>query len=78
MGQLDAVEHELKRRLARERFIHELFAASSSAAQLRLAATAHEVPLTTRLRLLTYAACPWLLAPLFALKRASMRFKRAP
>lgn len=73
MEQIDAVEPALTRRLARERFIHDLFAASGSLDRLRLAAAAREVPAATRLRLLTYAAWPWALAPLFALKRLAMR-----
>jgi hypothetical protein len=31
------------------------------------------VALATRLRIFVYAACPWLLAPWFALKRATSR-----
>jgi glycosyltransferase involved in cell wall biosynthesis len=68
-GQLDAVHAALTAGLAREHFVRDIFAAPSVGARFALARHAHAVPLAVRLRLLTYAAVPWLFAPLFALKR---------
>ena len=72
-GQLPAVEAPLQRQLAREVFIRELFAATTLARRLRVVARASAVPLGPRLRFATYAVCPALLAPLFALKRLAAR-----
>lgn len=72
-GQLDAVEHALTARLARERFIEALFAAPSRLARLRVVVAGRAVPWTTRLRLATYAIAPGVLWPLFALKRLRRR-----
>ena len=72
-GQLPAVEATLQRQLAREVFIRELFAATTLARRLRVVARASAVPLGPRLRFATYAVCPALLAPLFALKRLAAR-----
>lgn len=68
-GKLAAVEVPLTARLARERFIAAIFEAPGTAAQVTLAARAHNVPLSVRLRMLVYAAAPGLSAPFFALKR---------
>ena len=73
MDRLDEVAAHLQIRLARERFIAELFAAKGTLARLRTALRARAVPAGLRLRLLVYAAAPWLLAPFFALKRALAR-----
>lgn len=70
-GQLPAVDHALRRELARELFVRDLFAASHVVARWRVVRTARHVPLRWRLRLFVYAACPALLAPFFALKRWS-------
>jgi glycosyltransferase involved in cell wall biosynthesis len=72
-GQLAAIEPEIGRQLARERFVHELFEARDLGARWRACTAASRVPLALRLRLFTYAACPALLAPLFALKRIAAR-----
>ena len=72
-GQLAAIEPAIGQQLARERFVHALFAADGFGARWRACAEAPRVPLALRLRLFTYAACPALLAPLFALKRAVAR-----
>ena len=68
-GQLDAVRAPLEERLARERFIAALFAEPGRVGKTALALRASEVSAFVRLRLWTYAACPELLAPLFAVKR---------
>lgn len=70
-GQLPAVDHALRRELAREFFVRELFAASHFGARWHAMRAAQRVPLRWRLRLFVYAACPALLAPFFALKRWS-------
>jgi glycosyltransferase involved in cell wall biosynthesis len=72
-GQLDAVEHALTARLARERFIEALFAVPSRRARLRVVVMNRAVPWATRLRLATYAIAPGVLWPLFALKRLRRR-----
>ena len=68
-GQLPAVDARLRAQLARETFIHDLFAAHGAAARLRVVASAHAVPWSQRARCALYALCPALLAPLFAAKR---------
>lgn len=77
MGRLDDVGAHLYRVLDRERFVAALFGAGSIAAKLRIASAARRQPLALRLRLLTYAAAPWLLAPLFALKRLAAGREKA-
>ncbi|HEY4067645.1 MAG TPA: glycosyltransferase [Burkholderiaceae bacterium] len=72
-GQLAAIEPEIGRQLARERFVHALFEARDLGARWRACAAATRVPLGVRVRLFVYAACPALLAPLFALKRRAAR-----
>lgn len=72
-GQLASVEPALRARLAREHFVHDLFAASTLSARSRVLLGAHGVPLALRLRLFVYAACPLLLAPFFWLKRSVRR-----
>lgn len=69
MDRFDEIGPHLEHTLDRERFIAALFGAGSTASKLRIAAAARRQPLALRLRLLTYAAAPWLLAPFFALKR---------
>lgn len=73
MGRYGEVGPHLERVLARERFIAALFGAGSAIEKLGIAVRATGQPLALRLRLLTYAAAPWLLAPFFALKRLSAR-----
>jgi glycosyltransferase involved in cell wall biosynthesis len=72
-GQLEAVEDVLSRQFEREVFVRDLFAATDWRARSRAWAQARRVPAGWRLRMLVYAACPALLAPLFALKRAFSR-----
>lgn len=56
--------------LALAEFIRDIFAAPSRGGRVALALKRTQVPAAKRLRMLTYAAWPWLLAPVFALKRA--------
>jgi glycosyltransferase involved in cell wall biosynthesis len=63
----------LEAKLARERFIAELFAQRSLADSIRLVLQSSAVPITLRLRLWCYAAIPWVLTPVFALKRLAAR-----
>jgi hypothetical protein len=46
--------------------------------KLHIAASARHQPPALRLRLLTYAAAPWLLAPFFALKRLAASRRHSP
>ena len=68
-GQLEAVESALLRRLEREVYLRDVFAARSLQVQWQAFVTARRVPIATRLRLWMYATWPGLLAPFFALKR---------
>ncbi|MEO8836199.1 MAG: glycosyltransferase [Caldimonas sp.] len=68
-GQEAVVAPALESRLARERFIRDLFAARSTGERIRLTLSAGAVPAGVRLRMLVYAAWPQLLAPFFAVKR---------
>lgn len=68
-GVTDAVQAVLAARLARERHIVDQFGPASLAARLRRLFGDRAVPAAMRLRVFVYAACPWLLAPGFALKR---------
>lgn len=77
MGRLDEVGEHLRGVLARERFIAELFAAPGTLQRVRVAWRAQGQPVPLRLRLLTYAAAPWLLSPFFALKRLAATRRRA-
>lgn len=78
MGRYDEVGPHLERVLERERFIAALFGAGSVTRKLGITLRSHRQPLALRLRLLTYAAAPWLLAPFFALKRLASSRRRAP
>jgi len=68
-GQLNAVHAPLTHRLHREEFIRDMFAPRMARQRWALVRAARDVPLSVRLRMLTYAQWPWLLAPLFAVKR---------
>ena len=57
----------------RETFVRDVFAAPGAFARLSLAARGRGVAPGTRLRVAVYAGAPWLLAPLFAAKRAFTR-----
>ena len=72
-GQLDAVRHELTRRLARERHIEQLFGADGLHEKVGVFLRDSGLPLALRARLLTYAAFPWTMAPFFVLKRLVSR-----
>lgn len=73
MGREREIGPHLQRVLERERFIAALFGAATGAEKLRIAASAGDQPMALRLRLLAYAAAPWMLAPFFALKRLAAR-----
>ena len=68
-GVADAVKAVLTTRLARERHIVDQFGPGSLAARLHRLSGDRGVPDAMRLRVFVHAACPWLLAPGFALKR---------
>ena len=69
----------LESQLARERHIAAQLGTGGARGRLRRFVGDRAVPPATRLRVLVYAACPWLLAPAFALKRARMqRFEAGP
>jgi glycosyltransferase involved in cell wall biosynthesis len=68
-----AVEPVLAPQLARERFIADLFGAATGIQAWRALRAAAGVPWPVRLRMAVYARARWLLAPVFALKRALQR-----
>ena len=72
-GQLEAVEAALTLQFEREVFVRDLFGASNFGTRWRAFVAAPRVPMMLRLRLFTYAACPAVFAPFFALKRLSSR-----
>jgi hypothetical protein len=78
MGRYDEVGPHLEQLLDRERFIAALFGARGVMPKLHIAASARHQPPALRLRLLTYAAAPWLLAPFFALKRLAASRRHSP
>jgi hypothetical protein len=73
IGDCEEVERALGIELARERFVHELFAATRWHDKLRIAYNARGIALQQRVRLALYAACPSLFAPWFWLKRRNAR-----
>jgi hypothetical protein len=54
-------------------FIRDVFAPGSVAHKVGVTLRASSVPWSKRLRMLTYAAWPWVLAPVFGLKRVFSR-----
>ncbi len=72
-GQLEAVEDALSLQFEREVFVRDIFSATTLGQRWRSFAAARRVPFALRARLLVYAACPALLAPLFAVKRLAKR-----
>ena len=72
-GQLNAVQSSLEARLERERFIERLFAARNLGQQLQQTLRSPGIAWSLRLRMLSYAAFPWVYAPFFWLKRALAR-----
>ncbi len=72
-GQLEAVEDALSLQFEREVFVRDVFGATTIGQRWRAFTAARRVPFALRARLLVYAACPALLAPLFALKRLVKR-----
>lgn len=75
MGRLDEIGPHLRTVLEREQFIADLFAADGFTARCAVAWRAGTQPTALRLRLWVYAAMPWLLAPFFAIKRATARHR---
>jgi hypothetical protein len=67
------VEPAIAPQWARERFIALVFGASHLGEALRAMLQASGVPWRVRLRMAVYARAPWLLAPIFALKRVVPR-----
>lgn len=63
----------LEHKLDKEVFVESMFAADGLLEKLRLCRQHHKQPLDFRIRILTYAAAPWLLAPFFYLKRRRYR-----
>lgn len=74
-GQLSAVESTLRAQLARQTFIHDLFAACGFSARLRVITAASDVPWSLRLRCSVYALFPAVLAPMFAAKRLAVALR---
>lgn len=69
LGAGSAVQQMLQHQLDKENFIAEMFAADGIGQRLRSFRQYAALKPDFRLRILTYAAAPWLLAPFFALKR---------
>jgi hypothetical protein len=77
-GVSGAVAPLLLAQLAREQHVAAQLAPGPLSARWRRLCADRAVPRALRLRLFVYAACPWLLAPGFALKRALLRWRSAP
>ncbi len=75
-GVLDAVAPALQTQLARERHVAAQLAPGPLGARVHRLLTDRAVPLSTRLRLFVYAACPVVLAPGFALKRVWLQRRK--
>lgn len=65
----ERMRNALASKLAREQYTHDLFVAQTFLARLKLAAYAHQVKLGLRIRMLLYAAFPWVYVPFFYIKR---------
>ena len=74
-GVSDAVAPVLLAQLAREQHVAAQLAPGPLAARWHRLWADRAVPGALRLRLFVYAACPWLLAPGFAAKRAVLRWR---
>jgi len=74
LGASPASLQMLERLLDKENFVDSMFSGCSLAKRLRLCLQYRSLPLDFRVRILTYAAAPWLLAPFFYLKR--LRYRR--
>jgi glycosyltransferase involved in cell wall biosynthesis len=70
---LDVMGTWLDTELALAVFIRDVFAPGSVAHKVGVTLRASSVPWSKRLRMLTYAAWPWVLAPVFGLKRVFSR-----
>lgn len=63
----------LEQKLDKEIFVERMFAARTAWEKLEICTEHRGQPLAFRIRILTYAAAPWLLAPFFYLKRRRYR-----
>lgn len=63
----------LTQKLDKEKFIEGMFAAETLLQKIQLCLRYKSIPVDFRIRILTYAAAPWVLAPFFALKRLRYR-----
>ncbi len=72
-GVLDQVAPVLQAKLAREQHVAAQLAPGRLRARVRRLLGDSAVPAALRLRVFVYAACPWLLAPGFAVKRWLLR-----
>lgn len=66
----------LQAKLAGEQCVAAQLAPGPLGQRLHCLLADNAVPATLRLRVFVYAACPWLLAPGFALKRALLRWRK--
>jgi hypothetical protein len=73
LGASAATLATLTLKLDKEKFIEAMFAASGTGEKFRICLRYDQLPGDFRLRILTYAAAPWLLAPFFFLKRLRYR-----
>ncbi|MBL8428786.1 MAG: glycosyltransferase family 2 protein [Dechloromonas sp.] len=73
LGASAATLATLTLKLDKEKFIEAMFAASGTGEKIRICLRYGQLPGDFRLRILTYAAAPWLLAPFFFLKRLRYR-----
>jgi len=73
LGANSSLLQMLEQRLDKENFIDGMFSGNGFAKQLKLCLHYRSLPLDFRVRILTYAAAPWLLAPFFFLKRLRYR-----
>lgn len=75
-GVLDQVAPVLHAKLAREQYVAAQMAPGPLGQRLHCLLADKAVPATLRLPVFVYAACPWLLAPGFALERALLRWRK--
>lgn len=73
MGASPATLAVLNRKLDKENFIEAMFLAKGFGEKISLCRRYNMLPCDFRLRILSYAATPWLLAPFFFLKRLCYR-----
>lgn len=78
LGASPATLAVLAEKLKKEQFIESMFAARGPGRKIALCFEYAMLPADFRLRILTYAAAPWLLAPFFFLKRLRYRSAARP